>query len=233
MSNQARQWAWSLPDLPTPVRLLLVALAEHVRDGTTCFPGQTRLAAMCGISERQVRNLLRELQVRGLVKVEHRAGQGAGRRSNLYRLAMGKRQRDCDCPEGYLEAAFRNGGSGCERASGNPVPGNRNSGAGNRNAASAESKERTLRKKLRDTPPDPPKGGDFGHLRDAVSPSPETVPDLDRGPQGSRRGNSTRRRKRDEADERLAEKDYTVGATRDEDLPDWARGWRDRTPVAE
>ena len=147
MSNEARQWAWSLPDLPTPVRLLLVALAEHVRDGTTCFPGQTRLAAMCSISERQVRNLLRELQVRGLITVEHRAGQGAGRRSNLYRLAMGKRQRDSDCPEGYLEAAFRNGGSGCERASGNPVPGNRNSGAGNRNAASAESKERTLRTK--------------------------------------------------------------------------------------
>ena len=258
MSNEARHWAWSLPDLPTPVRLLLVALAEHVRDGTTCFPGQTRLAALCSISERQVRNLLRELQVRGLITVEHRAGQGAGRRSNLYRLAMGNRQRDSDCPEGYLEAAFRNGGSGCERASGNPVPGNRNSGAGNRNAASAESKERTLRKKLRDTPPYPPKGGDFGHLRDAVSPSPETVPDLapaeegrgsasaakqgrgarkvtdlDRGPQGSRRGNSTRRGKRDEADERLAEKDYSVGATRDEDLPDWARGWRDRTPVAE
>ena len=58
MSNEARQWAWSLPDLPTPVRLLLVALAEHVRDGTTCFPGQTRLAAMCGISERQVRHLM-------------------------------------------------------------------------------------------------------------------------------------------------------------------------------
>jgi hypothetical protein len=26
--------------------------------------------------------------------------------------------------------------------------------------------------------------------------------------------------------QRLAEKDYTIGATRDEDLPDWARDWR-------
>ena len=88
MSHEARHWAWSRADLSTSARLLLVALAEHVRDGTTCFPGQARLAAMCGISERQVRNLLRELQVRGLITVEHRAGQGSGRRSNLYRLAQ-------------------------------------------------------------------------------------------------------------------------------------------------
>jgi len=113
MSNEARQWAWSLPDLPTPVRLLLVALAEHVPDLAPAEDGRGSASA---------------------------AKQGRGPRKGT---------------------------------------------------------------------------------------------DLDRGPQGSRRGNSTRRGTRDETDERLAEKDYTVGATRDEDLPDWASGWRDRTPVAE
>jgi hypothetical protein len=261
MSNDARHWAWSIPDLPTPFRLLLVALAEHVRDGVTCFPGQARLAAMCSVSERQVRNLLRELQVRGLITVEHRPGQGSGRKSNLYRLAMIDRRPDPDCPEGYLEASLRNHDSGCDEASGNPVPGNRNSGAGNRNSASAESKERILRKKLRDTPPNPPKGGHFGHPRDDFSPSPEkaapegtpaekgnrsasagkrvrgSFPREGTGSplegQGSSRGSYTRRGKRNEAHERLAEKDYTVGATRDEDLPDWARVWRDRANDAQ
>jgi predicted ArsR family transcriptional regulator len=132
MSCDARDWAWSLPDLPPSTRLLLLALAEHVRDGVTCFPGQTRLAAMCGVTERQLRNLLHELRDRGLVTVEHRPGQGGGRKSNLYRLEMSNRKPDSDCPEGYLEAAFRNSVSGCAEATGNlaratgtPFPPNR------------------------------------------------------------------------------------------------------------
>ena len=159
MSRDARDWAWSLPDLPPSTRLLLLALAEHVREGMTCFPGQARLAARCGVSDRQVRNLLQELQGRGLISVEHRPGQGGGRKSNLYRLAMGNRQPDSYCPEGYLEAGFRNAGSGCAQATGNPAPGNRHSGAGNRNPVSAEPEERNVRKKLRDTPLTPPRGG--------------------------------------------------------------------------
>jgi len=159
MSRDARDWAWSITDLPPSTRLLLLALAEHVRDGLTCFPGQARLAAMCGVSDRQVRNLLRELQGSGLITVEHRPGRGGGRKSNLYRLEMGNRQPDSDCPEGYLEAGFRNAGSGCAQATGNPAPGNRKPGAGNRNPASAEPEERNVRRKLRDSPPYPPRGG--------------------------------------------------------------------------
>jgi hypothetical protein len=276
MSNEARHWAWSLPDLPTPVRLLLVALAEHVREGaTTCFPGQARLAALCSVSERQVRNLLRELRVRGLISVEHRAGQGGGRSSNRYRLAMGERKPAADCPGGYPEAGFRNGGSGCDQATGNPVPGNRNSGAGNRNGAAAESEEGIIRKKLRETPPYPPKGGNVTHGHEDCSASPQagrdrpasTTPaanpceasrrepaagtgmeltasageqgraplprqdaDPPSGRQRSARRSNTRRGKRSGQDQRLADKDYTIGATRDEDLPDWASAWRDRAP---
>ena len=252
MSNDARDWAWSLPDLPTPTRLLLLALAEHVRDGVTCFPGQARLAAMCSVSDRQVRNLLQQLRSRGLITVENRPGQGGGRKSNLYRLTMHNRKPDADCPVGNPESGSRNAASGCARETGNPAPGNRKAGAGNRNRASDEPEERTVRRKLRDTPPYPPTGGNRDHGQDDFSPSQETAskstpaqeenrsasagrqgadPPTDR--QGSGRGNSTRRGKRDEAHERLAEKDYTVGATRDEDLPDWARAWRDRTSDAE
>jgi predicted ArsR family transcriptional regulator len=73
-------------------RLLLLALAEHVSEGTVCFPGQSRLAAMRGVSDRQVRSLLLDLAARGLITVEHRPGQGRGRKSNVYRLEMGNRQ---------------------------------------------------------------------------------------------------------------------------------------------
>ena len=111
MSNDACDWAWSLPDLPTPIRLLLLALAEHVRDEATCFPGQTRLAAMCSVSDRQVRNLLQQLRGRGLITVENRPGQGGGRKSNLYRLAMGHRQPDSAYPEGHPEPGSRNAGA--------------------------------------------------------------------------------------------------------------------------
>jgi len=198
--------------------------------------------------------------------------------SNLYRLAMGNRQPDSDCPEGYLEAGFRNAGSGCAQATGNPAPGNRNSGAGKRNPISAEPEERNVRRKLRDTPPYPPTGGDFDHGQDDFSSSQRTSPGgqststplvqprdvvaveaaaskevtppdrsgkQSRGPfprlgtdppigvQAPERRTNSRRGKRNGADQRLAEKDYTVGATRDEDLPDWASGWRDREHVPE
>jgi len=77
MSLETREWAWQVPDLLPSARLLLLALAEHVSEGTICFPGQSRLAAMCGVSDRQVRSLLGDLAARGLITVEHRPGQEA------------------------------------------------------------------------------------------------------------------------------------------------------------
>ena len=127
MSIDARKWAWRVPELLPSARLLLLALAEHVSDGATCFPGQFRLAAMCGISDRQVRSLLRELQARGLITVEHRPGQGRGRKSNVYRLELGNRQSASACPEDQAETSFRNPTSGCQGATGSPGQGNRNS----------------------------------------------------------------------------------------------------------
>ena len=127
MSIEAREWAWGVSELLPSARLLLLALAEHVSDGATCFPGQSRLATMCGISDRQVRSLLRELQARGLITVEHRPGQGRGRKSNVYRLELGNRQSASVCLEAQPEVGFRNPASGCQGATGSPEQGNRSS----------------------------------------------------------------------------------------------------------
>jgi len=49
----------------------------------------------------------------------------------------------------------------------------------------------------------------------------------------SRQGTRKSREKGNGTNRQSATKDYTVGATRDEDLPDWASGWRERAHVAE
>ena len=330
MSCDARDWAWSLSDLAPSSRLLLLALAEHVHEGVTCFPGQARLAAMCGVSDRQVRNLLRELQGRGLIVVEHRPGQGGGRKPNVYRLEMGIRQPVSVCHEQQPETDLRNAISGYPGATGSPAQGNRNlpsawpggqpelhlrkpvsacpeatgnTAQGKRSSVSAEPEERTVR----NTPPNPPTGGtvtpwhddaesatrtaretrlpavaaigatppgpppsadtasedgDQRHGEGERAPAsatpavqPRNVVTLERsaardgsdscaaearrgtgppiGRQGSEGRTHTRRGKRNGEDLRLAEKDYTLGATRDEDLPDWASRWRERADVAE
>jgi len=146
MSHEASEWAWSVPDLPSCARIVLLALAEHVGEGgQTCFPGQARLAVMCGVSERQLRNVLRELERRGLIVIEHRAGQGEGRLSNAYRLAMrdrptvsessqapGARMSDSgDDVSGQPERGFRNCGSNSSQATGSAAPGNRKRASGN------------------------------------------------------------------------------------------------------
>lgn len=347
MSRAARDWAWMVPDLSPSTRLVLLALAEHVHDGVTCFPGQARLAELCGVSDRQVRNLLHELQGRGLIAIEHRPGQGGGRKSNVYRLQMGYRQPAAagvegqsepgfwnalsECrgaignpvqgnrqsasagPEGQPALQFRNPVTGCPEATGNPAQGNRKSATGNRNRASDETEEGTGRKKRRDSPPYPPAGGDLagehddcllgppggptgevgersptpaatalpqpvstgsdrlvgttgkrgatevpapaaaqprtvvaiesaavregnggraaGRQRQAQSAQPSTGPPRDR--QGSRPRTNATRGTASETDRRSAAKDYTVGATRDENLPDWASSWRGRAHVAE
>jgi|GEM_PF-5239878 len=145
MSHEASEWAWSVPDLPSWARIVLLALAEHVGEGgQTCFPGQVRLAVMCSISERQLRNVLRELERRGLITIEHRAGQGEGRLSNVYRLAMSDRPPVSDSPQvpgarmpdsgddvtGQPETAFRNWDSDSSQATGNAAPDNGNASAG-------------------------------------------------------------------------------------------------------
>lgn len=101
MCHKAIAWAWE-QDLPPTTKLVLLALAHAVNGGYRsawgCCPGQSRLAAECGISERQVIKHLQELKRRGLIEITPRAGDGRGRRSNAYRLCPAQHVLDLDPP---------------------------------------------------------------------------------------------------------------------------------------
>lgn len=165
MSHEASAWGWSVPALPAWLRVVLLALAEQVgEEGASCFPAQGRLAAMRDISERQLRNLLRELERRGLIAIEHRPAQGGGRRSNVYHLAMSEGPPVSESPKatgtptqgkrnasaGQAETGFRNCGSESPPATGTPA-------SGNRNPIADETEEGKARRIL--TPLPPAKGG--------------------------------------------------------------------------
>ena len=60
-------------------KVTYLALLEHARQDDSCFPGQERLGAMRGCSDRTIRNHLAELSAIGLVTSEQRS-----RDSNTY-----------------------------------------------------------------------------------------------------------------------------------------------------
>ena len=137
MSLEVTRWAWA-QELPATAKLVLLALADFCngRDGQgACYPGQGRIAAMCGISDRQVRNILRDLEGRGLVETVHRPGAGRGRRSNVYRLACDgnrKQASGSDIPDadGQTEPGFRKPTSSCPEGNRKPVSGEPEEGTG-------------------------------------------------------------------------------------------------------
>lgn len=147
MSLRAIGWAWE-QDLQPTAKLVLLALAECVHgrdDGDSCYPGQRRLAEMCGVSDRQIRNVLRELEERGLIETLPRPGSGGGRRSNVYRLAMPAdgSETASEAPDATAqqpEMGFRQSVSGCGQGNRNAVSGgNRKSvSGGKRNVVSEE-----------------------------------------------------------------------------------------------
>ena len=77
MSVRATKWAWSLT-LPTTVKFVLIALADHADDDGECWPSQSRIAEMTGLTDRTVRYVLHGLSLSGLVKT----GGGKGHRGH-------------------------------------------------------------------------------------------------------------------------------------------------------
>ncbi len=63
-------------------RLLIAVLKSYAWNGSTCYPGQERLAAELGVSSRTIRRLLCELRDAGLLIIQ----RGEGRRTNTYVL---------------------------------------------------------------------------------------------------------------------------------------------------
>jgi predicted ArsR family transcriptional regulator len=95
---RASTWAWSL-DLPATPKLVLLALAEHADAQGVCWPGQDRIARMCGLSVRHLRRVCADLEARGLIGIEHRPGTGAGRQTDLYRLHLAGPDADPGQPD--------------------------------------------------------------------------------------------------------------------------------------
>lgn len=90
MSIVATKWAWSLP-LPPTVKLVLAALADHADERGECWPLQSRIAEMTGLTDRAVRYVMHGLKLSGLV----RANGGKGRRGVFF-LALDVVEIDAD-----------------------------------------------------------------------------------------------------------------------------------------
>ena len=82
---QREQMIWQA-ELPGNEKLLLLALNSFVDANGQCFPGQERLAAMTGFSDRTVRNLCKALEQKTIIQRRHRQNKGGQRTSDLYEV---------------------------------------------------------------------------------------------------------------------------------------------------
>ncbi|MBW9118863.1 helix-turn-helix domain-containing protein [Microbacterium trichothecenolyticum] len=89
MSLAALSWAFGLK-LPPNEKIVLLALADCENDETLrCDPSQRYLAVKASVSERTVRDMLKALEGRDLIRREKRADpMTGGRQTDNYRLAM-------------------------------------------------------------------------------------------------------------------------------------------------
>lgn len=87
MSYKATNWAYEMK-LSSPMKPVLVALADMADEAATCFPGQERLGEMTGLSVKTVARALRKLEVLGLISRARRYDQFGHRTSDRYRLHL-------------------------------------------------------------------------------------------------------------------------------------------------
>lgn len=114
MSRGARDWAWSQTVTPTQ-KLVLLSLAEHANDSGGCWPSTARLRELTGLSERAIRNAVRELEKLGLLICR----QGRGKTSSHYSLHLSEGQQ-MPVTRGAADAPQR--GTKC-RSEGQQMPG--------------------------------------------------------------------------------------------------------------
>lgn len=125
MSIRELRWAWG-QTLPPTHKLVLLALADAVNGSAqgACYPGQERLAVLCGIGLRQVKAVLADLKARGLIDVRPRGKKGGGRTSNEYFLMIpegGKGAVECTF-KGAVGCTIKGAVSDRQRCSGVHLP---------------------------------------------------------------------------------------------------------------
>lgn len=87
MSNAAITWAYRQP-ITNGAKFVLVALADMADEAHSCFPGQAKLAAMTGQSDRTVRRQLAELELAGYIRRDRRFDAFGHRTSDRYTLPV-------------------------------------------------------------------------------------------------------------------------------------------------
>lgn len=102
MSGYLTGRALWVQDLSGSPKLTLLALTDAAHDdGSHCFPGHVRLAAMVGVSERQVRRILADLKARGFVDWSPRWDAKGNRSSNVYRINIDRLPHPPRTPEQF------------------------------------------------------------------------------------------------------------------------------------
>ena len=87
MSYEATNWAYGLP-LRGPAKPVLVALADKADEDNSCFPGQSRIASMTGLSVKTVARALTRLEELGLITRTRRNDARGHRTSDRYALNL-------------------------------------------------------------------------------------------------------------------------------------------------
>jgi len=89
MSDRAMAWARSVKTGKSGRKTVLMVLADRAStDGVVHDCTQRDIAEEAELSERQVRTLLHELEVGGVIVRERRPGSGKGRENDIIRLRM-------------------------------------------------------------------------------------------------------------------------------------------------
>ena len=89
MSIEALTWAWRQETGNATSKLVLLAIADHANGDGYCWPSMLRIAAMAGVSTRQVSRHVAALAELGLVeKAERRRGAAGQYRGWTYRVPV-------------------------------------------------------------------------------------------------------------------------------------------------
>lgn len=87
VSVKAIAWAFE-QDLPTTLKFVLVALADHANDEGMCWPGQGYVAAKTGLKRPTVNSSIAKLVALGKMEATRRFDELGRPRSSVYRLCL-------------------------------------------------------------------------------------------------------------------------------------------------
>lgn len=74
MSYKVTGWVWEYATQTGSEKLTLLALADMCNHEGECFPGVERVAKMVGVTHRRMQQILRKLEMDGVLKIEYEAG---------------------------------------------------------------------------------------------------------------------------------------------------------------